>query len=132
MKKIKFRAWDKENDFMFYSENNYPISKYNLGFDFMGRNEFRLMMLIDIEESLFKEVDADIMQYTGFKDMDDREIYEGDILDYGAYGEFEVVWCKGAFKIRKIDFQNANLHLLSSCYFDELEVIGNIYETQSC
>lgn len=70
----------------------------------------------------------DVCQFTGLKDMNGKEIYEGDILDYGCYGKFEVVWHNGAFKIRKLGFKNGNLSYLADCYLDELEVIGNIYE----
>lgn len=125
MREIKFRAWDKENNFMFYSENNYPVSKYDLGFDFMGRNEFRLMMLIDVKDSLFKKVDADIMQYTSLKDKNGKEIYEGDIVNYFRNELAEVKFINGCFAIKSnscIDYFNQIIA--------EIEVVGNIYENK--
>ena len=130
MREIKFRAWDKENNFMFYSVNNYPISKYDLGFDFMGKNEFRLMILTDVEESLFKKVDANIMQYICKKDESEKAIYEGDIVKIGD-AICKVIFENFSFYCEGIDKEfNDEKALLFEIDKDdyEIKVIGNIYE----
>lgn len=33
---IKIRAWDRENNVIVYSDDNYPLSKYNIGFDYLN------------------------------------------------------------------------------------------------
>lgn len=110
MREIKFRAWDIVRKRMLYNEDLWDIPYNEI---FIHTPDQRAL---------------EVMQYTGLIDRNGKEIYEGDILDYGTYGKFEVVWHRGSFKIRKLGFKNGNLHYLGDCYFDELMVVGNIYE----
>ena len=81
----------------------------------------------------------EIEQYTGLKDKNGKEIYEGDIIESwylngdgnGGYydaGNFKVVFKNGAFGVtRKNDF-----YTFDEIEWDELEdleVIGNIHES---
>lgn len=117
MREIKFRVWDNDSK-KIYNQDDFILTFDNVGEDIYlkGNNEI-------IPFYRYK-----LMQYTGLEDKNGQEIYEGDILDYGTYGKFEVVWHRGSFKIRKLGFKNGNLHYLGDCYFDELMVTGNIYE----
>ena len=112
MREIKFRAWVKDSYYHAYSDS--------CG----GRDSSSIEML----KLFFKhtaETD-DVEQYTGLKDKNGREIYEGDIIrDYDEGYLYKVVFRDGSFMFH--DYLNNDYY-----YDDDLpehEIIGNIHET---
>lgn len=111
MREIKFRAWDgiKMLD--------------NPKFEFFnhGKNGRAVMMANEDEN-------VEIMQYTGLKDKNGKEIFEGDIVrnKLGSIGP--VVFAPGSFRF---DIkEGTNLFSFCSGYErdrHDIEVIGNIY-----
>ena len=68
-----------------------------------------------------------LMQYTGLKDCNHREIYESDLVRFYYKGEFvicEIVFHNGCFKLKWNDGY-INSHELNSRRYN---VVGNIYE----
>lgn len=74
---------------------------------------------------------VELMQYTGLKDKNGREIYEGDIYECNIYpaGDdkdiFTVVWFDTGLVGKQ---KSSNNHFGLKYWLDKIEVIGNIYE----
>ena len=108
MREIKFRTWDKLNKEMINFES----------INFQERRVYKDTV------SYRKFNDIELMEYTGLKDMDGKEIYEGDIL-FESFREeyFKVVFENGSFRA-EADGYSLDLE----DYDDICEVVGNIYE----
>lgn len=134
MKKIKIRAWDKENGKMIYSNEVFPKSIYKFEFDCFNGYDFKLMKMVDrynvidnecneTYQEVFESIDADIMQYTGLKDKNGKGIYEGDIVNYFRNELAEVKFINGCFAIESKHYIDCFNEIVA-----EREVVGNIYE----
>lgn len=119
MRDIKFRVFDKDLK---------QILKVK-EIDFEHRIVTLKISKLAIKKIPFENVE--LLQYTGLKDKNEKEIFEGDIFVHNNH-KFEVVWDSTRF----IGLDNDRSGKGYCCYVDShykdgsssIEVIGNIYE----
>jgi uncharacterized phage protein (TIGR01671 family) len=111
MREIKFRAW------------NIKLSKM-WDMDGLGYNMFDN---IKNDELISSQGICKLMQYTGFKDKNKKEIYKSDLVKIDGL-VCEVEWYGGAWVVHY--FMGERYTYLS--HFDEtdIEVIGNTYQNK--
>ena len=122
MNKPKFRAWDKVKQKMYNVANIDFVLEYIEIWIKSDKNNCNIEATTrDFSEVIF-------MQYTGLKDKNGVEIFEGDVLNYGDYKKsHEVIFKKGCFWGHAIG-QKEQIGIGLFNALEDLEVIGNIHE----
>jgi uncharacterized phage protein (TIGR01671 family) len=124
VREIKFRAWDNKNMW----QN--PIIHHGKAWCY-NNEETELVPWYSKEQTILYG-EPILMQYTGFKDKNGKEIYEGDILKTETTSvkvpNITVYWFEqggrwnGKYHGLSIDCE------INDSVFYTSEVIGNIYE----
>ena len=118
MREIKFRAYEKA----------YNIIREVVSINFADKT-------VVLKDDFFDDVrllnfdDVNLMQYTGLKDKNGKEIYDGYIVreKYGVEIPMVVTWDDAGF--RTLGKHNGEQYV--GYVKDSCEVVGNIYETQN-
>lgn len=66
-----------------------------------------------------------LMQSTGVKDKNEKEIYEGDIVEYFRSGLSTIEWVYGGFVVKQANIGHFDFF---NKLQGEIEVVGNIYK----
>ncbi|QBX15782.1 phage uncharacterized protein TIGR01671 [Streptococcus equinus] len=124
MRELKFRAWLKDEKRMakvhevsFFDDKVFTITTID---NFYADDEFKLM------------------QFTGLKDKNGKEVFEGDIINYkyGRHTSTQFVVKYDEFQATFVVVDNHNdlvytfRELADYIQLNSLEVIGNIYENK--
>nr|DAX72251.1 MAG TPA: YopX protein [Caudoviricetes sp.] len=134
MREIKFRVY---LDKMYYQDEYVEYDTNLIGIDFLnktvtfagytdGEEVDNLEKYSFDENDILYKKDLKIMQYTGLKNKNNKEIYEGDIFHIGSKKILYIVeWIDCGLK----GIQIRNKSWIGLDYWkDDIEVIGNVYE----
>lgn len=124
MREIKFRAWDNKTKIMHIIENH--------GIKWISLEEVDSARQGNFYSFISGWIHGILMQYTGLKDKNGKEIYEGDVLNTPDTYDVLVLYSVENGKWYG-EYLNKDNRILEPCDINDSvkftsTVIGNIYE----
>jgi len=113
MRNITMRFWDKEKKEMHIM-------------DFWSAAGYMAAARLSMGEDLRR---YEPMRSTGLEDMDGKEVFEDDYIDFGGLKPLKIVWRDGGFEAPLLPYDKSNPIKLTPDGFSHFaKVIGNVYE----
>jgi uncharacterized phage protein (TIGR01671 family) len=116
MREYKFRAWDKTTEAW--------LKEICVTIDGNGK-------IFLFKEHYPQNENIVIQLYTGLKDKNKKDIYEGDILESIGKPYWDVIFRKGCFYLRNDEKKVEWSKCFDGIFFPHYKIIGNIYENPS-
>ncbi len=132
-REIKFRAWNLELKHMVFPTLEFgrelwpcTYKRTTKTIDKDGYTEEIVLELVSVDHILQDPI-FEVMQFTGLYDVDDNEIYEGDIVVPVKFKEIPNViqYIQNGFYLVKSINNKIYANLLGNC---DIKIIGNIHK----
>lgn len=113
MREIKFRVWDKRNK-----------KWVEAGQSLLG---YLIAWVSDYKFGILGRGDYEIVQYTGIKNKNGKELWESDIIENEHGERWLIVWEGTGFRVALRGNKEA-IYAPNEYWFNSCKKIGNIYE----